>query len=170
MAPKLILFCGIPGSGKTTIASLVSPALRPSVLVQTDKVRSMITKPSYSHAESSFVYSSLEAMGREALKAGYNTLLEGTFPREEYRSKVLRTLSPLAVRSLVVFVDCEPELAFGRNAGRQEVVPWESFLRIYTQFEVPRDAVMVDTSAISAEEAADRVLQEARREDAPGLL
>ena len=157
MSLRLVLFCGIPGSGKTTIANALSMKTRPSVLIQTDRIRALVSRPSYTSAESRFVYASLKAVGREALLAGYDTLLEGTFSREEYRGEVLSALSPLARRTLVVFVDCEPELAFGRNAGRKEVVPWQSFLRIYTQFEVPSRALTVDSSRLSVDESVEKI-------------
>jgi predicted kinase len=155
---RLVLFCGIPGSGKTTIASALATQIPHSILIQTDKVRSMIAKPTYAYAESKFVYSGLIALGLEALRSDYNTLIEGTFPREEYRSEALATLSPIAEKSLVVYVTCEPELAFGRNAGRQEVVPWESFLRIFMQFEEPLGALRVDTGSVSPEGAVKRII------------
>jgi tRNA uridine 5-carbamoylmethylation protein Kti12 len=64
----------------------------------------------------------------------------------------------MAERSLVVHVVCEPELAFGRNAGRQEVVPWESFLRIFAQFEDPVEALRVDTGSVSPEVAVEKIV------------
>jgi len=158
LRPKLILFCGIPGSGKTTIATALSAKLNHSVLAQTDRIRGMVTHPKYTSAESKFVYRSLVSLGMEALHSGYDTILEGTFPREEYRREALDILAPLAGKSLVVQVICEPELAFGRNAGRVDVVPWESFLRIYTSFEDPVEALRVDTTKLSPEQAAHEIL------------
>jgi hypothetical protein len=158
MRPRLVLFCGIPGSGKTTIATVLSARLPRSVFVQTDRIRAMIATPRYTSPESKFVYSSLIAVGLEALNSGYDTILEGTFPREEYRREALAALSPAAHKTLVVHVFCEPELAFGRNAGRQEAVPWESFLRIYAQFEEPSDALHVDTGSASPEVAAEKIV------------
>jgi predicted kinase len=155
---RLVLFCGIPGSGKTTIATALASQLPPSVLIQTDKVRAMIAKPTYAYAESKFVYGALIAIALEALRSGYDVLIEGTFPREEYRGEALAALSPMAEKSLVVYVTCEPELAFGRNARRQEVVPWESFLRIFTQFEEPHGVLRVDTGSISPEGAVQRII------------
>jgi predicted kinase len=163
MRPRLILFCGIPGSGKTTVATGVSARLEGSVFVQTDRIRAMIDSPAYTSPESKFVYAALIAVGREALNSGYDTLLEGTFPREEYRGEALAELSPLATKTTVVYVFCEPELAFGRNAGRKEAVPWESFRRIYEQFEEPRGAVRVDTGMESPEASVEHILSELKR-------
>src|SRR5271170_875293 len=105
---RLVLFCGIPGSGKTTIATAIASQLPHSVFIQTDKVRAMIAKPTYAYAESKFVYGALAAMALEALRSGYDALIEGTFPREEYRGEALAALSPMAEESLVVYVTCEP--------------------------------------------------------------
>jgi predicted kinase len=156
--PRLVLFCGIPGSGKTTIATALASELPHSVLIQTDKIRVMLAKPTYAYTESKFVYGALIAVALEALRSGYDALIEGTFPREEYRDAALTTLSPIAEKSLVVYVTCEPALAFGRNAGRQEVVPWESFLRIFTQFEEPHGALRVDTASVSPEDAVQQII------------
>jgi hypothetical protein len=123
----------------------------------------MLSKPTYTGPESKFVYGSLIALGAEALASGYDTLVEGTFPREEFRGEALSVLSPLADRTLVVYAFCRPEIAFGRNAGRQNAVPWESFMRIFNQFEEPRDALRVDTEAISPEAAAEMIVSELAR-------
>jgi hypothetical protein len=158
-----VLFCGIPGSGKTTIASALSQKMPRAMLVQTDRIRSMLSRPTFASSESKFVYGTLVSVAEDALRAGYDTLLEGTFPRREYRREALDALSPMASKVLVVHVFCDPALAFGRNAGREQAVPWESFLRIYRQFEDPADALRIDTSNLTPEDAVEKILSAIRR-------
>lgn len=65
--PKLLIFCGIPGTGKSTIAKLVAARLEGTVHIQTDAVRSMISNPAYTNGESEFVYAICVLMAGEAL-------------------------------------------------------------------------------------------------------
>ena len=152
--PILLIFCGLPGSGKTTLARVIAETIPSSFHLQTDVIRSMVARPEFTHRESRLVYSSLILAGREGLRAGYNVFLDGTFPRDEYRREALGRLSRLARRSVVVYVACDTVEAYHRNAARGEsAVPWISFHRIESQFEPPRRALRVDTDRYSVEEA-----------------
>ena len=51
MKGRLVIFCGIPGSGKTTIARLVLRSFEKSILIQTDDVRNMLAHPSFAPEE-----------------------------------------------------------------------------------------------------------------------
>ena len=155
---RLVVFCGIPGSGKTTIASALAVKLSRSAHIETDRVRDMVLPQKYSAAESRFVYSAVIAMGRSALISGYDAILDGTFLREDFRKEALDRLEHLSAAHLVVHVVCDPELAMRRNAGRKNAVPKERLMRIYRNFEVPKDAVTIDTSKVSPEEAAEILL------------
>jgi predicted kinase len=158
LQPRLLLFCGIPGSGKTTIATIVAEGLSRAVLVQTDSVRAMIAHPRYTGGESRFVYGAALAVAREALRSRYDTILDGTFPKEEFRMEALSELSRFSASQLVVHVTCDPELALQRNAAREEVVPGETLIRMYQHFEAPRNAVTLDTGRLGPEDAATQLL------------
>ena len=155
---KLVVFCGIPGSGKTTIASALSVKLPRSAHIQTDMVRAMVHPQKYSAGESRFVYSAVIALGRTALISGYDAILDGTFLREDFRREALDRLAHLSATHLVAHVVCGPELALRRNAGREDAVPEDRVLRIYRNFEVPKGAVAIDTSQVGPEEAAEALL------------
>jgi predicted kinase len=158
LQPRLLLFCGIPGSGKTTIATIVAQRLSRAVLVQTDSVRAMIAHPKYAGGESRFVYGAALSIAGEALRSRYDAILDGTFPKEEFRREALSSLSRLSAWQLVVHVTCDPELALQRNAARKEVVPEETIVRIYQHFEVPRNAVTLDTGRLGPADAAMQLL------------
>jgi predicted kinase len=158
LQPRLLLFCGVPGSGKTTIATALSLKLSRAVLVQTDQVRAMLAHPRYTGAESRFVYGSAIATAGQALRFRYDTILDGTFPKEEFRREALSSLARFSVFQLVVYVTCDLATALRRNAARKEAVPEETIVRIYQNFDAPRNAVTLDTETLEAADAAAQVL------------
>ena len=161
--PLLVLFCGIPGSGKTTIAAALARELPRCVHVQADQVRAMVARPQYDGGESRFVYGAAAALAGEALRSGYDVVLDATFGRRGYRSEALAELEPLSSLVLVVYVSCDLATALARNASRRDPVPEETLARIHRTFEPPAGAVEVDTTRMTAEEATALVVGEVRR-------
>jgi predicted kinase len=158
MKGRLVIFCGIPGSGKTTIARLVAGSIANSILVQTDGVRRMIAEPTFSPEESRMVYDACFAIAKEALKSGYLVILDGTFMREEYRQEAQRLLRRYYARVDVVWVRCGLQTALQRNSARRVVVPPVKVKAMFDGFEGPRSAIGVDSSHASAESAARRIV------------
>ncbi|MDV3243632.1 MAG: ATP-binding protein [Nitrososphaerales archaeon] len=157
MRGRLLIFCGIPGSGKTTTAKLVADTMDHAILIQTDAVRGMLARPTFAGEESRFVYEACFAIAREALRSGYSVVLDGTFMHEDYRAKARKALRKYSSRVDTVQVTCSLETALKRNAHREAPVPLEKVKRIFLGFEAPRRAVRIDTSRMSPESAARRV-------------
>ena len=155
---RLILVCGIPGSGKTTIGNAVGAKLKGCVHVETDAIRAMVGSAEFSSSESRFVYSAATAVAEEALGHGYDVLLDATFPREEFRREAISRLANLSESWLVVWVRCDPMLAYQRNSQRTQKVPLESFMRLCRSFEPPQGALVVDSQAMAPGAAAEKIL------------
>ena len=156
--PPLVVFCGSPGCGKTTIARILRGKIPGVVHIQTDAVRQMIGTPNYTPPESEFVYESCIAVAKEALKRGRPVLLDGTFARSAHRTRALASLRGLHGRSLVVQVECTVDTARRRNASRKAAVPEDKLNAIHIHFEAPYRALKVNTDLHSAEECAALVL------------
>lgn len=164
----LLLFCGIPGSGKTTIARLVAKKLRSAVHIETDTIRSMVAHRAYTGGESRFVYRSAAAVAREALKAGYDTILDGTYVREEFREEPISNLAGLYGAQLTIHVACDTGVAYERNLTRSEKVPKESFVRLYSRFEAPLNTLRIDSDRVTPEIAARLILVQIGRHRSNG--
>jgi len=162
MKGRLVVFCGIPGSGKTTIAKLVANSFRDSIVIETDDVRRMLTHPSFSPDESKWVYSACFAIAKEALKAGYFVFLDGTFLREEYRLEARMLLRRYYNRADTVWVRCGIETALQRNSARNAVVPAVKVKAMFDAFETPPVAVRIDSSRMAPEAASRRVVSALR--------
>lgn len=156
-----MIFCGIPGSGKTTIARLVAKAKAGTVHIQTDAIRAMIMEPTFSAGESDFVYRAAGAAARESLDAGRMVVLDATFGSSWRRSKTLESLAGHYSRVDFVHVVCDLETALKRNADRPkaEVVPEKTVRDILRNFEEPEGAFKVDSSRNSPQSAADRIVR-----------
>jgi predicted kinase len=153
-----LIFCGIPGSGKTTIARLVATAIGSAVHIQTDTIRSMIPEPAYTWAEARFVYESMFQVGRQALKGGYDVILDGTFLKEDYRAEAEKKLGRYCSSAIVVCITCDAEVARARNSQRSATVPEASFNRLSAIFERPKKAIFVRSDGRTAESAATYIL------------
>jgi predicted kinase len=118
----------------------------------------MIPVPTYSWAEARFVYESMFLVGRQALKSGYDAILDGTFLREDYRAEATRKLARYYSAAIVICVLCDREVARLRNSQRNTTVPDVSFNRLSTSFEKPEKAIFVYADRRTPESAAGYVL------------
>ncbi len=159
MPGRLVIFCGIPGSGKTTIARKVAAQNEPSVHLQTDAIRAMIPRPTYSAEESEFVYDACLAAAREALDSGYFVILDGTFGSSRRREAALSALAGHYTSAEVVHVVCDLETALRRNSERLRVVPEDRLKGILAAFEAPVGAITIDTSTTPPEDASLKVVR-----------
>jgi len=156
---RILIFCGIPGGGKTAIARIVAKTDPKAVHIQTDAVRAMITEPTFSAEESDFVYGICAAVAREALDAGRLVILDATFGTKWRRERTLRALAGHYSRVDFVHVVCDLKTALRRNAGRvgAAVVPEKNVADILRNFEAPESAFEVDSSTDSPQVAADKI-------------
>lgn len=140
---------------------MVAKADPAAVHVQTDVFRGMIAEPTFSAMESDFVYGAATAAAREALDSGRVVILDGTFGSSRRREKTLMALAGHYSRVDFVLVTCDLQTALVRNASRtgRAAVPEKRVVDIRSKFEAPQGAIVVDSSRVGPQGAAEEIVR-----------
>jgi len=110
---------GLPGSGKTTVASIAADILRARgvhvKVLNIDDVRKVLTpRPTYGEDERAIVYAALAYMAKLLVEEGVNVIIDATGNLRRYRD-VARGLIPDFAE---VLINCPMDVAMGREAKR----------------------------------------------------
>lgn len=117
--PIIILFCGLPGVGKTTLARSVASRTGARIL-SSDKIRKeLMTYPAYTRTEGRLVYDVLMLLTKYLTAAGLNCILDATFNRERSRKEVENKLRSNNVQLYVIECTCPEDVVLERLRNRK---------------------------------------------------
>ena len=107
MSPMLIAMAGLPGTGKSTLATALADAL-PAVVLDKDKLRTGLIPPEkieYSRAQDDYVFELLLKAAEYNLNRGRHVILDGrTFTRRYQVERVV--LFANEVEAELHFIEC----------------------------------------------------------------
>ncbi len=134
----LIVLCGLPGSGKSTVGRLIAERVNVTIL-QSDMIRrELFPIRTYSPDESITVYETMMARAKSNLEAGETVIVDATFVAVAYRAVPLALADEVGVASQIVHVVSSPELTKKRLAARTNdpsEADYEIYLHLREQFE-----------------------------------
>lgn len=115
----LVLVCGLPGTGKSTVAERVAERL-PARLLRTDVVRKeLFAEPTYTTEESAAVYNELFQRARDLLDSGEHVVLDATFRRAALRKRAANVAADTETGFHLVRVVCSESVVRERIRKRQ---------------------------------------------------
>jgi len=149
--PVLVVVCGLPGAGKTTVSEEAADRLD-AALLRTDVVRKDVAPdPEYTDAERRRVYDELFDRASARLEAGESVVLDGTFTRTEYRERARSIAERVDVSFQLVRVECEEDVVRDRIAARENDesdADFEIYELYRDQFEaIESEHARIDNSA-----------------------
>jgi predicted kinase len=159
----IIIICGLPGVGKTTVAKDVAALIKGAVILSTDKIRKeLISNPTYRKQERRLIYDVMLLLAKYLHIAGIDCILDATFNKESSRKEVKETLSLTRDQLFIVECVCPEEVVIRRLKNRQngysdaDITVYRKMKRIYEPVKVERH-IVVDTSIQSSNEIAKAI-------------
>ena len=115
----IIIFCGLPGTGKTTLAKELAPLID-AVILSTDKIRKqLIAKPTYKRHERELIYDVMTLIAKYLHKARKNCILDATFNKEISRQGVIKKLGLSPNQVFIVECVCPEDVIISRLKSRR---------------------------------------------------
>ena len=142
----ILLVCGPPGAGKTTLAISLQNELA-------DRGREFRTLRSDDFSRNAY-----DRMYRRVLGTDDDWILDGTFYRREWRA---RFYDLGGVR--VVHVTASLETCLRRNRDRADPIDEDGVHVVYREFDLPRADLTVDTDETTPDAAAARIADAVER-------
>lgn len=143
----IIIFCGIPGSGKTTIAETLAECLTAFGRVQmlsSDRIRA----PVYRRF--------LKALEPNQRREDF-LIFDATFYKKDWRQQIRAVAQGEKV--ITVYLHCPLEVALKRNKERRGKISERAVHIIFHQMELPKNpSIAIDTAATGVTDAVSRIL------------
>jgi predicted kinase len=173
--PVLVMLCGLPGTGKSTLARILAGRL-PAVVVESDRVRrKLFDPPTYTVEESQRVHTVCHILMGWYLRHYYHVVYDATNLYEHHRSMVYRLAERSGARLVVTQVTAGDEVVRARLKSRRQGAPvtrdpqdysdadWAVYVDMLRRAEpIRHDHIILDTSDGDVERAVQRVLAAAR--------
>ena len=153
MSVMIIIICGLPGVGKTTVAKGLAPLLN-AVILATDKIRKeLFSKPMYGQRERRLIYDVMILMAKYLDMVGINCILDATFTRESSRREIKKKLGLASKDIHIIECICPEDIVLSRLRQRKydysdaDFSVYRKMKRIYEPIKV--EHMTVDTSMLS---------------------
>lgn len=160
----LIMFAGMPGSGKTTLARMVSHHLHLPIFSK-DRVQRVLRDHHLTAENTGDGYYIILDMADEQLGLGVSVVLDATFPLDHFRMVASETAARHRARLCAFYCTCSDDAVWkARMEGRVQYVPgwkpvgWDDVLRMRQYYQPWGDNAITIDSLHGAETNFARVL------------
>lgn len=163
MNPKLYIFIGFPGAGKTTTAKLIAERTGAIHLWADGERHKMFGQPTHSEEESVQLYEYLNTRAGELLGQGRDVVFDTNFNFYEDRQKMREIADRHNAETVIIWLTTPAEVARQRSVmaptmrnGYMVGMTDEQFDSIISKLEEPREnekVIKIDGTKLDRDEA-----------------
>lgn len=157
--PTLYIFCGIPGSGKTTLSKHLEYK-RKCIRISTDEIKLLFIQHNqkYSIRDLFFIQYMLV---EKFLKSNYSVIADSNSDKETYRQLLKSIAAKTNSNYKTIYCDVTLEVAISRMKLRKQIkharknffVSEDRLKKYMFELEKPKNAVTINTNQASVEES-----------------
>ena len=157
----IIVVCGLPGVGKSSLAKDLAP-LTNAVILSSDKIRKeLFPKPTYSKQEVKLIYDVMILLAKYLYRAGINCIIDATFNKEKSRTELKNKLMLPEEELRIVECICPEDAVVSRLKSRKNDYS-DADLRIYKRMKknyelILEDHIVIDTCQSSSKANAEKI-------------
>ena len=145
----IIIFCGVPASGKSTIAEQLRERLEGVEMIVSDDIGSSR-------------YDNIMRLVDEKIGKYDYILVDATFYKKKWREEIRTTVGSRDEVKLV-YVHCSLETCIKRNKERENSIPEKAIHIIWNKFDEPESPdVSINTDDTPPDKAAEIILENIR--------
>lgn len=158
----LLLFCGLPGTGKSRISRMFSEATG-AERISSDSIRmNLLEKRTYSREEKEMVYKKMAESAGGLLSSGKNVTADATFYLEEDRSMMRKVAEETGSDFFIVRCVAPDEVVRKRMEKKRSdhsEADYKVYLKVKKQFQdIKGEHLCIDTTK-SPEELIKEILE-----------
>lgn len=131
---KLVVLCGLPGSGKSMYAEKL--ALENYIIHSSDKIREQMGDVN-DQSKNEEVFVTLHKRIKEDLRNGKNVVYDATNLNRRRRVAFLKELKHIPCEKICVLIATPYERCIIQNGLRERKVPLDVIERMYKNFQIP---------------------------------
>ncbi|MDE1831781.1 MAG: AAA family ATPase [Thaumarchaeota archaeon] len=158
----LVIICGLPGVGKTTLAKSLAPLIY-GIILSSDKIRKeLFPSPTYSQSEQKTVFDTMLIAAKNLSDAGTNCILDATFNKEQSRTEVKNRLGLTDDQFHVIECSCPEDIIMSRLESRKNDYS-DATVQVYQKMKSIREPVKSEhitlDTVLSPEENARKAIE-----------
>jgi predicted kinase len=147
--PELIIVCGYPGVGKSTVSEFLADELD-GKRFRSDAIRKeLFSNPTYTTEESETVYGTAFERARDRLTEGQTVVLDASFASKHHREQAQAIANDCSVPFRLVHVACNEKEVLARIKRRDGIsdADIEVYYEVREGFDpLERDCLEIDNS------------------------
>ncbi len=161
----IIIICGLPGVGKSTLAKNLAPLINATIL-SSDKIRKeLFPNPTYSPFERKLVYDVMIILAKYLNEVGSSCILDATFNREDSRIEIRERLQLNDKQFQIIECFCPEKDVISRLKSRKDdysdatITIYQKMKKIYEPVKI--EHIIADTT-LPPQENAQRIMKKFR--------
>lgn len=161
--PRLFIMCGIPGSGKSTIAKYLEDNYG-CVRISTDEIKLIFISKTLTYTLTD-LFALQYFLIEKYLSSNYHVVADSNSDKEDFRNQLKQIATMACASSITIYCNTSLKTAYARMLERLKkntqiknfYVSYEKLSQYFASLEPPIESMQINTELLSLEESYKKI-------------